>query len=104
MAGLGEGEASEVGNFDLAAMDGEAHGDERGEKRDDEHGERAENDVEESVDPGDSHCLVRIYAAILRRGCFIPVFVQRGLFVVFAVRLTPGPEEIGCGSGHGESW
>jgi len=60
-AGVSQGEAGEVGNFDLAAMDGEAHGDERREERDDQHGKGAENDVEEAVDPGNSHCLVRIY-------------------------------------------
>ena len=69
-AGFGEGEAGEVGHFDLAAMDGEAHGDERGEKRDDQHGQGAEKDVEEAVDVADLHYLVRIYV-ILRRGWFI---------------------------------
>ena len=42
-------------------MDGEAHGDEGGDERDDEHRECAENDVEETVDSGDSHSSVRIY-------------------------------------------
>jgi len=60
-AGFGASEAGEVGHLDFAAMDGEAHGDERGEERDHEHGQRTEKDVEESVDPGDLHCLVRIY-------------------------------------------
>ena len=60
-AGVGEGEAGEVGDFDFAAMDGEAHGDERREERNHEHGQRAENDVEEAVDPGYLHCFVRIY-------------------------------------------
>jgi hypothetical protein len=74
-AGVGEGEAGEVGDFDFAAMDGEAHGDERGEQRHDKHGQRAENDVEEAVDPGDLHCLVRIYGeSIFRR------FNDRGNF------------------------
>jgi len=59
--GVGEGEASEVGHFDLATMDGEPHGDECGEQRDYQHRQRAENDVEEAVDPGDLHCFVRIY-------------------------------------------
>ncbi len=56
-AGVGETEAGEVGDFDLAAVDGEAHGDEGGEKRDDEHGQRAEDDIEEAVDAGDLHLL-----------------------------------------------
>jgi hypothetical protein len=59
-AGVGEGEAGEVGYFDFAAVDGEAHGDERGEERDDQHGQCAEKDVEEAVDAGDLHCTVRI--------------------------------------------
>jgi hypothetical protein len=60
-AGVGEAEAGEVRDFDLAAVDGKAHGDEGGEKRDDEHRERAEDDVEEAVDAGDLHRSVRIY-------------------------------------------
>jgi len=47
---VGEGEAGKVGDLDLAAVDGEAHGDERGEERDDEHRQGAEDDVEEAVD------------------------------------------------------
>ena len=52
-ARVGEREAGEVGDFDLAAVNGEAHGDEGGEQRDDEHGKRAEEDVEEAVDAAD---------------------------------------------------
>ena len=50
LAGFGEGEVGEVGNFDLAAVDGEAHGDEGGDERDGEHGQGAQNDVEEAGD------------------------------------------------------
>lgn len=53
LAGVGEGEAGEVGNFDLAAVDGEAHGDEGGDERDDEHRQGTEDDVEEAVDAAD---------------------------------------------------
>lgn len=60
-AGVGKCEAAEVGNFDLSPMNGETHGDERREERDHHHGKGAKNDVEESVDPGDPHCSVRIY-------------------------------------------
>ena len=60
-AGFGESEAGEVGNFDLAAVDSETHGDEGGDERDDEHCEGAENDVEEAIDSGDSHACVSIY-------------------------------------------
>ena len=59
-ARVGEGEAGKVGDFDFAAVDGEAHGDERGEECDNQHRKRAENDIEEAVDAGDSHCTVRI--------------------------------------------
>ena len=52
-AGFGEGEAGEVGDFDFAAVDGETHGDERGEESDNQHRQSAENDVEEAVDAGD---------------------------------------------------
>ena len=60
-AGVREGQAGEVWHLDLSAMDGEAHGDERGEECHDQHGQRTENDVEEAVDSGDLHCSVRIY-------------------------------------------
>jgi len=53
LAGVGEREAGEVGDFDLAAVDGETHGDVGGEQRDDSHGERAEEDVEEAIDAAD---------------------------------------------------
>ena len=49
-AGLGEGETGEVGDFDFAAVDGEAHGDEGGEQSDDDHRQGAEDDVEEAID------------------------------------------------------
>jgi hypothetical protein len=52
-AGFRHGETGEVGDLDLAAVDGESHRDEGGEKRDDEHGERAEKDVEEAIDAAD---------------------------------------------------
>lgn len=55
LRGVGEGEASEIGNLDLAAVDGEAHGDVGGEKRDDEHRQGSEDDVEKAVDAGDLH-------------------------------------------------
>ena len=60
-AGVRECHSGEVWHLDLAAMDGEAHGDECGEERDHQHGQRAENDVEEAVDSGDLHSSVRIY-------------------------------------------
>lgn len=50
LAGFGEGEAGEVGDFDFVAVDGEAHGDEGGDERYGEHREGAQNDVEEAVD------------------------------------------------------
>jgi len=53
-AGVGDGETAEVGDFDLTAVDGEAHGDEGGDERDDQHGECAEDDVKETVDAGES--------------------------------------------------
>ena len=43
---VGEGEAGEIGDRDLAAVDGEAHGREGGGECDHEHGEGAENEVE----------------------------------------------------------
>lgn len=52
-AGFGECEAGERGDLDLAAMDGETHGDEGGEERDDEHREGSEDDVEEAIDAAD---------------------------------------------------
>ena len=60
LAGVGESEASEIGDFDFAAVDGEAHGNEGGEERNDQHRQGAEDDVEEAVDAGDSHRIVRI--------------------------------------------
>jgi len=56
-AGVGDGEAGEVGYGDLAAVDGETHGDEGGDEGDHEHGQGSEEDVEEAVDGGDLHCL-----------------------------------------------
>ena len=53
-AGVGDGEAGEVGDLDLAAVDGETHGDEGGDERDHEHGQGSEDDVEEAVDAGES--------------------------------------------------
>ncbi len=50
LLGVGDGEAGEAGDVDLAAVDGEAHGDEGGEERDREHGQRAEGEVEETED------------------------------------------------------
>jgi len=64
LAGVGEGEVGEVGDLDLAAVDGEAHRDEGGEERDDEHRQGPEDDIEEAVDAGDLHCSVRIYGVL----------------------------------------
>lgn len=50
---FGDGEAGQVGDFDLAAVDGEAHGDERRGERDHKHGQGSKNDVEEAVDSAD---------------------------------------------------
>ena len=50
LAGFGEGEAGEVGDLDLATVDGEAHGDEGGDERDDQHRQCAEHKVEDAVD------------------------------------------------------
>ena len=52
-AGVGESEPGEVGDFDFAAVNGEAHGDEGGCQGDDEHRQGAEDDVEEAVDSAD---------------------------------------------------
>ena len=104
LAGVSEGEAGEVGDFDLAAVDGEAHGDEGGEERDDQHGQRAENDVEEAVDAGDSHCLVRINGECLGVDVGCGCFLRVRLFVKLSLHLLAGMEEIGCGSGLGGSW
>jgi hypothetical protein len=98
-AGVGESEAGEVGDFDFATVDGEAHGDECGEKRDHKHGERAENDVEEAVDPGDLHCLVRIYGESIFGAGTAANFNSAG---IFAIRLTSDLEDIRCCDGHGE--
>jgi len=46
--GFGDGLAGEVGDFDLAAVDGEAEGDEGREEGDGEHGQGADQDVKES--------------------------------------------------------
>jgi len=65
LAGFEEGEAGEGGDFDLAAVDGEAHGEEGGDESHDEHGQRAEDDVEEAVDAAGNlhlHGGFRIYA------------------------------------------
>ncbi len=57
--GFVDGEAGEVGDVDLAAVDGEAHGEVGGEECDEEERTAAEEDVEEAVDPGEveSHAL-----------------------------------------------
>ena len=51
VAGVGDGEAGEVGDYDLAAVDGETHGDEGGGESYREHGEGAEEEIEEAL-----HC------------------------------------------------
>jgi len=53
-AGFGDGEAGEVGDLDLAAVDGQTHSDEGGDESDHEHGQGSEEDVEETVDAGES--------------------------------------------------
>ena len=53
-AGVGDGEAAEVGDFDFAAVNGETHGDEGRDERDHEHSQCSEDDVEEAVDAGES--------------------------------------------------
>lgn len=50
LAGFGDGKASEVGNSDLVAVDGEAHREKGGDERYQNHGHGAEEDVEESID------------------------------------------------------
>jgi len=50
LAGFEKGESGEVGNLDLAAVDGEAHGDECGDESHDEHRQGTQDDVEEAVD------------------------------------------------------
>ena len=47
--GFGDGEAGQIWHFDLAAMDGDAHGKVGGEERYREYGEGAEEDVEEAL-------------------------------------------------------
>lgn len=62
-AGIGDGKTGEVGDCDLAAVDGETHGNEGGEERDGEHGESAKGDIEEAVDgaefDGGGHALTK---------------------------------------------
>ena len=99
LAGFREGEAGEVGHLDLAAMDGEAHGDERREERNHQHGQRAEKDVEEAVDPGDLHCFVRINGESIFG---VATTANFKLGCEFAVRLTSDSEDIRCCDGHGE--
>lgn len=48
-AGLLQGEAGEVGNLHLAAMNGKAHGDEGREQGDSKHCHCGEEDVEEAL-------------------------------------------------------
>ena len=50
VAGFREGEASEVWDFDFAAVNGETHGDEGGEQSDDDHRQGAERGVEDAMD------------------------------------------------------
>jgi len=59
-AGLRESEAGEVGDFDFAAVDGEAHGDEGGKKSDDDHRQGAEGGVEDAIDGLSLHGRFRI--------------------------------------------
>ena len=49
--GVGDGEASELGHDCLAAMDGEAHGDEGRDERDGDHRQGAEDEGEEAFQP-----------------------------------------------------
>jgi hypothetical protein len=51
VAGVGDGEAGEVGDYDLATVNSETHGDEGGGESYREHGEGAEEEVEEAL-----HC------------------------------------------------
>ena len=55
LRGVGEREAGERWDFDLAAVDGDTHGDVGGEERYSDHGDGAECDVEEAVDARDLH-------------------------------------------------
>ena len=50
-AGVGDGEAGERGNDCLAAVDGEAHGDEGRDKRDGDHREGAQKECKNAL-----HC------------------------------------------------
>jgi len=62
LAGVKKGEAGEVGDLDLAAVDGEAHGDEGGDERDDEHRQGTEDDVEETVDAASLQFQLHLHA------------------------------------------
>ena len=66
--GVGDGEAGKVGDFDLAAVNGETHGDEGGGEGDCEHRQGSEDDVEEAVDGTDAelHVCSRIASVVLR--------------------------------------
>ena len=51
VAGVGDGEAGEVGDYNFSAVDGETHGDEGGGESYHQHGEGAEEEIEEAL-----HC------------------------------------------------
>ena len=87
-ARVGEREAGEVRDFDLAAVNGEAHGDEGGEQRDDEHGKRAEEDVEEAVDAADFQLHRSASRIQLRSGCTLPPG-SRAVMIGVCVRIWP---------------
>jgi hypothetical protein len=72
LAGVCDGETGQIGDGDLAAVDGEAHGDEGGDKGDHKHGQGAEDQVEDALhglgqDTGSRPGMISLECGKLRR-------------------------------------